>query len=86
MTIKDVCSCPDHTLRIVADDGRIGMFDVSPYLQDEAFADLNDWAAFRQIHNGTYFIEWACGADLSADTIEARWQLLQPFPLTTKLS
>ena len=25
------------------------------------------------ISNGRYFVEWACGADLSADTIEARW-------------
>jgi hypothetical protein len=24
---------------------------------------------------GGYFVEWACGADLSADTIEARWQV-----------
>jgi len=27
-----------------------------------------------QVLNGGYFIEWDCGADLSADTIEARWQ------------
>ena len=26
---------------------------------------------FKKIHNGRYFVEWACGADLSADTIEA---------------
>lgn len=29
---------------------------------------------FPKIHNGKYFIEWACGADLSADTIEAHWK------------
>lgn len=23
-----------------------------------------------------YFVEWDCGADLSADTIEARWQVV----------
>jgi hypothetical protein len=22
-------------------------------------------------------VEWACGADLSADTIEARWQVVE---------
>ena len=26
-----------------------------------------------QITNGGYFIEWDCGADLSVDTIEAKW-------------
>jgi hypothetical protein len=25
------------------------------------------------VRNGRYFVEWPCGADLSADTIEARW-------------
>jgi len=33
-----------------------------------------DKKEFEQIYNGGYFIEWDCGADLSADTIEARWQ------------
>jgi hypothetical protein len=28
-----------------------------------------------KVSNGGYFIEWDCGADLSADTIEARWQV-----------
>jgi len=27
--------------------------------------------AFHNVTNGKYFIEWDCGADLSADTIEA---------------
>ena len=30
-----------------------------------------------QISNGRYFIEWSCGADLSADTIEAHWKIEQ---------
>lgn len=28
---------------------------------------------FTKITNRGYFVEWDCGADLSADTIEARW-------------
>ena len=28
-----------------------------------------------QISNGGYFIEWDCGADLSVDTIEAKWRI-----------
>ncbi len=75
MRIQEVYPTTDHTLLVIAEDGRIGLFDVTPYLHDEAFADLKDRAAFMQICNGTYFIEWDCGADLSADTIEARWQL-----------
>ncbi|MGE0087016.1 MAG: DUF2442 domain-containing protein [Desulfococcaceae bacterium] len=75
MRIKEIHSNSDYTLQIVAEDGRIGIFDVTPYLQFEAFADLKDQNAFMQIANGGYFIEWDCGADLSADTIEAQWKV-----------
>ena len=60
-------------LTVVAEDGRVGQFEVSPYLQDEAFEALQNQSEFAKVINGGYFIEWDCGADLSADTIEARW-------------
>jgi hypothetical protein len=60
-------------LSVVDQDGRKGRFDVSPYLEDEAFAPLKDPNEFAKVSNGGYFVEWECGADLSADTIEARW-------------
>ena len=75
MKIKAIYPHPDYTIQIVAQDGRIGIFDVTPYLQYEAFAALKDQHVFMQISHGGYFIEWDCGADLSADTIEARWQV-----------
>lgn len=53
------------------DDGRRGSFDVVPYLHLEAFQPLKDVAEFNQVKNGGYYIEWPCGADLSADTVEA---------------
>jgi len=61
----------NHTLKVVIDDGRVGLFDVTPYLQLEAFADLRDPAHFNKVTNGGYFIGWENGADLSADTVEA---------------
>ncbi len=67
---------PNCILSIVADDGRVGRFDVSPYLQYEAFEALQDETEFKKIVNRGYFVEWECGADLSADTIEARWQVV----------
>jgi len=75
MKIKEIHPNPDYTLQILADDGRIGIFDVAPYLEYDAFADLKSQNAFMQISNRGYFIEWDCGADLSADTVEARWQV-----------
>jgi hypothetical protein len=67
---------PNWVLSITADDGRVGTFDVSPYLGDPAFANLRDHGEFAKVTNGGYFVEWDCGADLSADTIEARWQVV----------
>ena len=37
---------------------------------------LNEYSEFVKVTNGGYFVEWDCGADLSADTIEAKWNLV----------
>jgi hypothetical protein len=74
MKIIDVLPHPNWILTIVSDDGRKGDFDVSPYLQYEAFEDLKTVSEFMKVSNGGYFVEWNCGADLSADTIEAHWK------------
>jgi len=79
MKIIEVNPNPNFTLQIVADDGRKGIFDVSPYFKYDAFADLKNLSEFMRIFNGGYFIEWDCGADLSADTIEARWKISVPI-------
>ncbi|MDR1789269.1 MAG: DUF2442 domain-containing protein [Opitutaceae bacterium] len=71
MNIKTVIPSQNHILEVVFEDGRAGRFDVTPYLNDEVFAPLKTPEHFQQIRNGGYFVEWASGADLSADTIEA---------------
>jgi len=71
MIIQNVEVRNNYTLQIVTDDGRTGIFDVKPYLEFEAFTELKKQEAFSKIINGGYFIEWDCGADLSADTVEA---------------
>lgn len=75
MKLIEVVPRNDCLLYIVTDDGRTGIFDVAPYLESEAFAPLRNRSEFERVHNGGYFVEWDCGADLSADTIEARWKL-----------
>ncbi|MEI7893542.1 MAG: DUF2442 domain-containing protein [Myxococcales bacterium] len=76
MRIAEVAPQPKWVLMVVSDDGRKGHFDVSPYLKYEAFEALRDEKEFFDIVNGGYFVEWGCRADLSADTIEARWQVV----------
>ncbi len=71
MKIAEVRPAQNYTLQIVTEDGKTGIFDVSPYLELEAFIELKNQDVFQRVTNGGYFIEWDCGADLSADTIEA---------------
>jgi len=75
MRIVELKPETNWVLSVVADNGRSGHFDVAPYLQFEAFLPLRDLREFNKVSNGGYFIEWACGADLSADTIEALWHV-----------
>jgi hypothetical protein len=74
MNIAEILPKENHMLYIKAEDGQAGLFDVTPYLESEAFTPLKDRSEFERVHNGRYFIEWDCGADLSADTIEGRWK------------
>jgi hypothetical protein len=74
MTLLTVAPLDDHRLLIEISDGSEGIFDLKPYLDFEAFRPLKDYEEFSSVHNGGYFVEWPCGADLSADTITARMQ------------
>jgi hypothetical protein len=77
MRIAEVIPLDDHVLLVASEESATGLFDIKPYLEGEVFAALQDFEEFTAIHNGGYFIEWACGADLSADAIEAH---LMPAP------
>ncbi len=50
MRIQEVHPNPDHTLLVITEDGRIGLFDVTPYLHDEAFAESADLKAAVKHH------------------------------------
>lgn len=76
MNISEIIPKEDYKLYVKTENGEAGLFDVKPYLGTEAFSPLKDKNEFERIRNGRYFIEWDCGADLSADTIEAHWKRL----------
>jgi hypothetical protein len=73
MRIAEILTVEDCMLYIKTVDWITGYIDVKPYLESEAFAPLKDKSEFLWIRNGGYYVEWECGADLSADTIESRW-------------
>lgn len=78
MRISKVIPHQDFILQITTEDNQTGTFDVSPYLQYDAFAELKNENSFMNITNGGYFVEWECGADLSADTISAHLVITKP--------
>ena len=76
MKIIEIIPKDNYVLYIKDENGISGLFDLKPYLESEAFEPLKKREEFERIYNGHYFIEWDCGADLSADTIEALWQTI----------
>ena len=78
MMITQVIPNKDFTLFVKSKDNRHGIFDVAPYLDSEVFSPLKEEKNFRKLTNGGYYVEWECGADLSADTIEAHWIVNAP--------
>ena len=71
MTIVTVIPEENGILRIVTADGREGAFDVKPYFEYEAFEALKDNEEFKAVRHHGYYVDWLCGADRSADTLEA---------------
>ena len=52
MKIMQVSPQSNWVLSIVAEDGRVGQFDIRPYLADEAFEDLRRPSEFVKVFNG----------------------------------
>ncbi len=61
----------NYKLKIKFENGKKGFFDVFPYHVYEAFNDLRVIEVFKEVLSSGCFVEWDCGAYLSADAIEA---------------
>jgi len=59
-----------HKLRIQLSNGKIGVFDVSPYIDKGVFHELKDPQYFRRVKVAFGGIMWPHEQDFSADTIE----------------
>jgi hypothetical protein len=69
--IVSIEAVDDTSLVYTLDSGESRWFDITPYLDFEAFRVLKDPLEFRRLENGGYFVEWRSGADLSLDTLNA---------------
>lgn len=65
--IKSVSTVDDRTLLVEFENGIKKKYDISPLLEKELFAPLNDPALFRavKVDQGGYGIVWNSDIDLS---------------------
>lgn len=61
----------NHTLAVKLDNGKTGVFDVSPFLDKGIFRELKDERYFAQVAVRGRSICWPNSQDFCADTIEA---------------
>lgn len=81
--IKGIRTTENWELIISLENGEARIFDAKPYLQFEAFLELNEMSEFQKISNGKYFVEWESGADLSLDTLMAHSKIIEDVLLVT---
>lgn len=60
----------NHALAIKLDNGKQGIFDVTPFLDKGIFSELRDVQYFRQVKVRGRSIFWPHDQDFCADTIE----------------
>ncbi|AZB72978.1 DUF2442 domain-containing protein [Synechococcus elongatus] len=78
--VKKVQPLPDYQIQVDLEDGRRGIFDLTPYLEHGQFRDLQDLSYFNQV--GILFgaVTWPNGQDIAPET------LLAGLQTTTSLS
>lgn len=81
--IQQLLMLENHSIIFVLESGEVRSFDIQPYLQLDVFKPLQNIEEFQRIHNGKYFVEWDCGADLSLDTLMAHSAVMNLNALTT---
>ena len=78
--VKVVKPQPDYKIYVEIEDGRKGIFDVSPYLDHGVFRELKDVNYFNQV--GILFgaVTWPNEQDIAPETLIAEMQPVSSKP------
>ena len=76
--VKTVRPLPDYRLYLEIQDGRKGIFDMSPYLDRGVFRELRDVSYFNQVGVLMGAVTWPNEQDIAPDTLVAEMQPLNP--------
>ena len=76
--VKTVQPLPEYRLYLEIQDGRKGIFDMSPYLDRGAFRELRDINYFNQVGVLMGAVTWPHDQDIAPETLLAELQPLSP--------
>ncbi len=78
--VKVVKPGPDYKIYVETEDGRKGVFDMSPYLERGVFRELKDINYFNQV--GILFgaVTWPNEQDIAPETLTEEMQPVQAEP------
>lgn len=69
--VKNVTPLPNYRIRVEIEDGRVGVFDVTPYLKHGVFAELQDVDYFNQVGIQYGAVTWPYEQDIAPETLVA---------------
>ena len=69
IAVTHVIPLKNHLLQVTLSDGRIGVFDISPYCTSDYFKEILQDDYFRQVRLFFRGIGWPHGQDIGPDTI-----------------
>lgn len=59
----------DYQLKIRFEDGRVGIFDVKPFIRGNWYGRLKDIDYFNRVSTDEYTVVWPDGQDICPDCI-----------------
>jgi hypothetical protein len=74
ITVTAVEPLENYKLKVKLSDSRIGIFDVSPYLNMGVFRELKDPKYFRRVYVDYGTVVWPHEQDIAPETIESLLQ------------
>lgn len=70
-SVKSVTPLPNYRIRVEIEDGRIGIFDVNPYLEHGVFTELKDVSYFNRVGIQDGVVTWPNEQDIAPETLVA---------------
>lgn len=74
--VKNVTPLSKYRIQVEIEDGRMGVFDVTPYLDHGVFRELRDMHYFNQVGIQFGAVTWPHEQDIAPDTLIAEMILI----------